>query len=149
MTSSNASARARAPESASWPAYVMALTAIFLGSLVQLFSGDIPQSVSKAAPRWFDVVFAVASPIGALLVLFALYGINAIVASLRIEQIGCAITAAMGFSYWIAVAIYNEGLPQAGATWLFGGFGAYCAYRVWEIEKVFITARRGPAQADV
>lgn len=136
------SKRARAPESASWPAYVMALTAIFLGSVVQLATGEIPQSVAKTAPRWFDVVFAVASPIGALLILVALYGIGPLVASLRVEQIGCSITAAMGFSYFTAVSVLNEGPPQAGATWLLGGFSVYCAYRVWEIEKVFSAARK-------
>ena len=136
------SKRARAPESASWPAYVMALTAIFLGSVVQLATGEIPQSVAKTAPRWFDVVFAVASPIGALLILVALYGIGPLVASLRVEQIGAVITAAMGFSYWSAVAIYNAGLPQAGATWLLGGFAAYCLYRAWEVQRVFRTARK-------
>lgn len=129
--------RSRRVDSGTWPLYVMQLVALLISAAIQVVQWKVPPSVGHASPGWYDTFFLVSQPLGAFIVLVALFLIRPIVPSLQLERIGCIINFFVGTIYVAAVIVTNSGPPAAGATWLIAGFALYSLYRVNEINKAF------------
>lgn len=131
--------RRRRVDSGTWPLYVILLVSTLAASVVQLIRWESSPSVAEQSPGWFDTWFIVVQPVGAIVVLVALFAVRNLVASLQLERIGCLALITVGLAYVFAVILNRTGLPTGYGTWLSLGFSTYCAYRVHEITKTFGT----------
>lgn len=127
----------RRVDSGTWPLYAFQLVALLVSAIVQLWQGKVPASVASQSPGWYDVLYLALQPVGALLVLIALFGVRSLIPSLHLERVGALINATIGLVYVAAVMLANGGPPASGATWLVAGFSAYSVLRVHEINKAF------------
>lgn len=127
----------REVDSGTWPLYLYMQLALLASGFAQLASWEVPASVAKASPGWYDVAYILLQPIGALCTLSALLLVKRLAPSLQLERVGCIITAAIGLVYFAAVAYQNGGAPHAGATWLVGALAVYSLRRTQEISLAF------------
>lgn len=127
----------RRVDSGSWPLYAILLVSTMLASAAQLLRWEAPPSVAEQSPSWFDTWFIVVQPLGAAIVLLALFAVRDLVASLHLERIGCLLLVTVGLAYVLAVVLNRAGLPTGYGTWLSLGFSVYCAHRGHEISKAF------------
>lgn len=129
------------------PLYRTGMWGLMAASVVQLVTQELPPSIRDGSPSWFDKWYAFGSPLGAALILFALLTKLKIYTSLQIERIGCILTCLFGISYILAVAINNEGLPQAQSSWLTVVFSLYCGYRIFYITELLGANLPAPLRA--
>lgn len=127
----------RRVDSGTWPLYVMQLAALLISAVVQLWQWKVPASIASQSPGWYDVLYLWLQPVGATLVLVALFAVRPLVPSLHLERVGALINATVGLVYVTAVMLANGGPPASGATWLVAGFSVYSVLRVHEINKAF------------
>lgn len=140
----------RVVETGSFPLYRVLVACSFISSITQAFDRKATISVTSITPDWGDWLFIGAQGAASIMVVTALYMIDAnryhatkLNDSLNLEFIGLVILQTVIAINVVAVTFYYNRPPTGQGSWFQIGFSFWCFFRLWDIRKAIrkLTAR--------